>query len=109
LNAVSGSSATDVWVAGASGTMLHYNGSSWSPATSGTSVALHGVWADTPPGSYTADVYAVGDNGTVQHGNGSVILAMPTTVTSPLRTVFGTSSTNVYVGGDVGVVLWGTQ
>jgi hypothetical protein len=40
---------------------------------------------------------------------GSVILAMPTTVTSPLRTAFGTSSTNVYVGGDVGVVLWGTQ
>jgi hypothetical protein len=88
---------------------LHYNGSTWSAPSSGTIVALHGVWADTPPGAYAADVYAVGDNGTVQHGNGSVILAMPTSVTSPLRTVFGTSGTNIYVGGDVGVVLRGTQ
>jgi hypothetical protein len=109
LNAVTGSSASDVWVAGASGTILHYDGSTWTAPSSGTTVTLRGVWADTPPGSYTADAYFVGDNGTVQHSNGAVILAMPTTVTTPLRTVFGTSATNVYVGGDVGVVLLGTQ
>lgn len=37
------------------------------------------------------------------------VLPMPTTVTSTIRTVFGTSSTNVYVGGDNGLVLQGTQ
>jgi hypothetical protein len=109
LNGVFGSSASDVWVAGASGTVLRYNGSTWTSPSSGTTVTLRGVWADTPPGSYTADVYFVGDNGTVQHGNGAVILPMPTTLTTSLRAVFGTSATNVYVGGDVGVILLGTQ
>jgi hypothetical protein len=109
LNAVSGSSASDVWVAGALGTILHYNGSTWSSPASGTTVTLRGAWADTPPLSYAADVYAVGDNGTVLHGNGAVILPMPTPVTSSLHAVFGTTATNVYAGGDVGVVLLGTQ
>jgi hypothetical protein len=89
--------------------MLHYNGTAWSTPASGTATTLRAVWAVAPTGSYTADVYAAGDNGTVQHGNGAGFVAMPTPVTSTLRAAFGTSNTNVYVGGDAGVILLGTQ
>jgi hypothetical protein len=77
---------------------------------SGTSVNLHGVWADTPPTGYTADAYAVGDGGTVQHYNGVAWLNMPSpSGTSNLRAIYGTSPTNLYVVGDLSVVLLGTQ
>ena len=52
-----GSSATDVFAVGRRGTILHYNGSNWSPMTSGTTTDLVDVW-----GSSSNDVFAVGDN-----------------------------------------------
>jgi hypothetical protein len=110
LNAISGSSASDIYAAGGSGAIIHYNGTAWAAMTSGTANTLRGVWADSPPNGYTADAYAVGDNATVQHYNGSAWLNMPTpSGTSNLRAVFGTSSSNVYAVGDLGVVLLGTQ
>jgi hypothetical protein len=110
LLAIAGSSATDVYAVGASGTIVHYAGSgSWVAQTSGTTNTLRGTWADPPQGSYTADAYAVGDAGTVQHSNGASWLAMPTNIGTTLRSIYGTSATNLYVVGDLGVVLLGTQ
>ena len=105
-----GSSSTDIYAVGANGTVLHNTGTStWTAQTSGTTATLRDVWADAPGSCYTADAYAVGDAGTVQHYNGNKWINMPAPVTSRFRSVYGTSSTNLYVVGDNGVVLLGTQ
>jgi hypothetical protein len=105
-----GSSSTDIYAVGANGTVLHNAGTNvWTAQTSGTTVTLRDVWADTPGSGYTADAYAVGDAGTVQHYNGNKWINMPAPVASRFRSVYGTSATNLYIVGDNGVVLLGTQ
>jgi hypothetical protein len=54
--------STDLWSAGANGTLLHYNGSAWSASNSGTVQDLYGVFARRAD-----SVYAVGDAGTILH------------------------------------------
>ena len=51
----------------------------------------------------------MGDVGTVWAFNGSAWYLLSTGVTSNLRGVFGTSASNVYVSGDFGLVMVGTQ
>ena len=113
LYGVYGSSSSDVYAVGANGVVPHNAAagpsSNWTTQTSNTSVTLRSVWADSPGTGYTADAYAVGDNGTVQHYNGSKWINMPAPVTTRFRSIYGTSATNVYVAGDNGVVLIGTQ
>ena len=65
LNAVWGSSATDVYAVGSSGTILHFDGNAWQAIPSGTTATLYGVG-----GSSATDVYVTGD-GTILHYDGS--------------------------------------
>src|SRR2546429_9871978 len=61
-----GTASTDVWAVGASGTILHSDGSAWSASESGTpNYTLRGVW-----GSASTDVWAVGGGGTTLHWDG---------------------------------------
>jgi len=62
LYGVWGSSGNDVFAVGSDGNILHYDGSSWTPMTSGTANALDGVW-----GSSGNDVFAVGSGGNILH------------------------------------------
>jgi hypothetical protein len=62
LLSVWGSSPSNVFAVGTGGTILHYNGSMWSPMVSGTTNFLNAVW-----GSSSSDVFAVGDGGTILH------------------------------------------
>ena len=62
LISVWGTASTDVWAVGASGTILHWDGSAWSGFPSGTTNVLYGVW-----GSASTDVWAVGQAGTILH------------------------------------------
>jgi hypothetical protein len=69
LNAVWGSSGSDVFAVGDDGTtILHYDGSSWS------SMEKMGTWPakylDAVWGSSGSDVFAVGKNGTILHYDG---------------------------------------
>ena len=66
FSGVWGSSANDVYSVGADGSILHYDGSSWSSMDSSTGYWLGGVW-----GSSASDVFAVGGNGTILHYDGS--------------------------------------
>jgi hypothetical protein len=78
LLGVWGSSGSDVFAVGGSGTILHYDGSSWSSMSSGTSNHLGGVW-----GSSGSDVFAVGEGGTVLHysgDGGEIFLFLPLVV-----------------------------
>jgi hypothetical protein len=61
-----GSSGTDVFTVGSSGTILHYDGIAWSLMSAGTTKALSSVW-----GSSGNDVFAFGNSGLVLHFDGS--------------------------------------
>ncbi|WP_394822270.1 hypothetical protein [Pendulispora albinea] len=69
VRGVWGSSATDVWEVGEAGTILHFDGVSWTRVPSGTKVDLQAV-----SGSSATDVWAVGYddawNGEILHYDG---------------------------------------
>ena len=62
LFGVHGTSPSDVFAVGYYGTIIHYDGASWTPMNTNTDVHLKGIWASE------CDVFAVGDGGTIlQH------------------------------------------
>ena len=66
FSAVWGSSPTDVWVAGEAGSLLHWNGSTWSAVASGTTSALRAL-----SGTSAKNVWAAGLEGTLLHFDGT--------------------------------------
>ena len=87
-----GSSSSDVFAVGDGGTIIHYNGKSWSKMSSGTTNDLIGVW-----GSSSSDVFAVGDQGTILHYNGQTWSQMVSGTTVDIGCVWGTSPSDVFV------------
>jgi hypothetical protein len=104
LYGVTGTDNTNVYAVGDTGRTLAYAnlGTAW---TSQTSAArnLRGVWA-----ADSSHVYAVGVAGTGWAYNGSAWYVLSTGVTPDLLTVYGTSATNVYIAGELGLVMVGT-
>jgi len=107
--------ATSVWatsrvnafvVAGEPGAIVHYDGATWTPMTTGTTSRLSDIW-----GSSETDVFAVGQTGAVLHYDGSTWAVMPTETSNNLLGVWGSSGTDVYAVGDAGTILHydGTQ
>ena len=107
LQSVWGNSGKDVFAVGEQGTILHYNGSSWSSMESFTEANLMSVW-----GSSGTDVYAVGFNLDSAGGN-SVILHYDGTAWSVakdiafcrLYAVWGRSAEDVFAAGSEGTIL----
>jgi len=94
LSSVWGSSGTDVFAVGSGGTILHYNGTSWSYMSSGTTEGLNTIW-----GSSAADVFAVGGNGTILHYDGSEWTSMQNPLSGTpnnLSGVWGNSGSDVF-------------
>jgi len=100
LEAVSGSSATDVWTVGQDGVILHWDGAVWSQAVSGVTAALGGVYAASP-----TDAWAVGDAGTIVHWDGSAWSASKSGTNATLFGVWGSSGTDVWAVGATGLIL----
>jgi hypothetical protein len=108
---VNGTGASDVWAAGEQGRIVHYDGKSLTEVSPRpTPATLYGVWAASPH-----DVWAVG--GSVNHGaqepndvclhyDGSTWNAAdgPPAVGRVFFKVWGTSSTNLYVVGELGLI-----
>jgi cysteine-rich repeat protein len=94
LQAITGTSATDMFAVGAAGTIVHFDGVSWSAQTSNTTAFLRAVWAAAPD-----DVYAVGDAGTVVHYDGSTWSVEDPGTKLDLRAVAGSSGGDVFVLG----------
>jgi len=89
-----GAAANDVFVAGDSGTVLHWNGAAWARMSTGTTAGLRRVW-----GNSGRDVYVSGEAGTLLHydGTGWSRVAVPTG--EDLTRIWGSSAGDVYVGG----------
>jgi Big-like domain-containing protein len=96
----SSAGALDVFAVGMNGTIVHYDGTTWSSQTSGTSADLFGVW-----GASGSDVYAVGRHGTVLHYDGSRWDALPTSDTTDLIAVWGSSGRDLFAVGSFGTIL----
>ena len=67
LLSVWGTSSTNVFTVGSNGTILHFDGSTWSYMTSPVTDHLLGIW-----GNSASDIYAVGYDGVVLRYDGSV-------------------------------------
>jgi len=93
-------SATDVFVVGNAGTILHYDGRVWVPMTGGTSRDLHSIW-----GSSAADVFAVGGAGTILHYDGKAWVSMPSGTDNDLYAIWGSSGNDVFAVGRAGTIL----
>lgn len=100
LRDVWGSSATDVFMVGEKGVIVHFDGAMWTVMDSGTREDLHAVW-----GLSATDVYAVGDNGTIVHydGTGWALSVGPTSVV--LHAIWGSSANKVFAVGNAGTIL----
>lgn len=95
-----GSSGSDVFAVGDAGTILHYDGHTWSPMISGTTEDLSGVW-----GSGGSNVFAVGNVGTILHYDGHAWSPMSSGTTLWLVAVWGSSGSDVFAVGWAGTVL----
>ena len=100
LGGVSGSSDDDIWLVGLGGTIVHWDGASWSVVPGGTSADLTAVWAGSP-----RDAWAVGENGTIVRWNGSNWTQEESGTEVTLADVWGSSPADVWIVGDQGTVL----
>jgi photosystem II stability/assembly factor-like uncharacterized protein len=98
LTDVWGSSATDVYIVGKSGLILHSkdSGESWQRKSSGTEEHLHSVW-----GSAVDDVYVAGEKGTLLHSkdSGASWQKRDPGFTEGLTTIWGSSANDLYLLG----------
>jgi hypothetical protein len=98
LQAIWGSSSTDVFAVGSKGTILHYDGSSWNRMNSGTTYLLRGVWGSSP-----SDVFAVGHNWELEiilHYDGTSWSEMSRGTMMGLYSVWGSSPSDVFAVGE---------
>jgi len=94
LNAVWGTSESDVFAVGTNGTILHYDGFEWTAMTSGTTQPLYAIW-----GTSGTDIFAVG-TGTILHYNGFAWSPMTAGTAWDINGVWGNSGSDVFAVGD---------
>jgi hypothetical protein len=101
LNAVWGSSSSDIYAVGDSGTILHYDGATWNPMSSPTTESLRGIW-----GNSWNNVFAVGDGGIILRStNGTSWSVLTSGTTQNLYGVWGSAGDNVFAVGANGTIL----
>ncbi|MEI6125555.1 MAG: MopE-related protein [Pseudomonadota bacterium] len=100
LRTIWGVSSNRVFAIGDYGTILHYDGSTWSKMPSGIDQNIFGVW-----GASGSNVFAVADSGKIIHFDGSAWSSMTSPVSTRLRDAWGTSATDVFAVGENGVII----
>jgi hypothetical protein len=90
----------NVWAAGDSGTILHYNGKSWIGVPSGTTQSIRGIWGSGP-----SDLWAAGGQGTILHWNGTAWTGQPGVPTIDIRGIWGSGPKDVWTAGKQGFIL----
>ena len=100
LSGVSGVNPSDVFVVGARGTVLHFDGTRWKEQKSGTSRNLSAVWAVSP-----TDVFAVGFDGLILHFDGKEWRQQASGTTRTLSAIWGDSPSHLVAVGRSGTIL----
>ena len=88
------------WVVGEDGTILKWDGNTWSGWYATTNTRLNAVW----PFSDT-DVWAVGVNGTILHFDGASWTPVPSSTTQTLVGLWGAPDGTLWAVGASGTVL----
>jgi hypothetical protein len=100
LNALSGTSNTDIYAAGAGGALSHFNGASWTPIS--LSGKFNGIW-DIPNES---TVYAVGAAGLIEKGTspnkGSFTTQTPANAGANLKAVWAIDGGAIFIVDSAG-------
>jgi hypothetical protein len=102
LFSVWGFGKSDVWAAGAAGTLLHYDGKLWEGVESGTTASLFGLW-----GAGESDVWACGSEGTLLHFDGQRWASVASGTKEDLRGIFGQSAHSIWAVGTHGALRLG--
>jgi hypothetical protein len=89
-----------VWIVAAQGVITHFDGSTWSRESSGTSADLNSVW-----GSSADDVWAVGAAGTLVHRAGAGWTPVMSPTSANLKAIWGSGDCDIWAVGDRGTVL----
>ncbi len=100
LNSIWGTAPDNIFAAGSSGTILHYDGTIWASMSSGTTSNLYGLW-----GAGSDDIFVVGEAGVVLHYDGSAWTSMNSGTTSDLYGIWGFSRSDVFAVGEAGAIL----
>ena len=88
-----GIAENDVFAVGDKGTILHYDGATWSVMESGTTVDLRGVW-----GTSATNVYAVGyEGGTILHYDGLEWSTINSGTTNTLYNIWGSTASDIFI------------
>lgn len=95
LDAIWGTSSSDVWAVGHDGVALHYDGAGWTQVDSGTTEVIHAVWGVAP------DAYWAGEgDGNLLKWDGASWTPDPwfaANDTYDIRSISGTSAADVWV------------
>jgi len=104
LDAIWGTSSSDVWAVGHDGVALHFDGGGWTQVASGTSGVLHAVWGAAP------DAYWAGDgDGKLLHWDGlawSPDSWFAANDIDGIRSISGTGPDNVWVSTGFSLFHW---
>jgi photosystem II stability/assembly factor-like uncharacterized protein len=93
LERIWGSSASDVYVGGAQGTLLHYDGASWSRVALPVDPAytVHAVW-----GTSASNVYVAGSGGFVLRWDGTSWVSEDSGRDEQILGLWGPTGTDVF-------------
>ncbi len=89
----------DVWVVGAAGTILHFDGA-WSAETSPTTQDLRAIWAEGD-----GQAWAVGAAGTILRREGATWAVSSSPTTSDLGGVWASGIDDAWAAGEGGLIL----
>ena len=98
LLSVFGFNENDIFVGGAEGTMLHYDGNQWTPMETGGRWTFKDIWGSAPD-----NVFAVVTDGRILHYDGKVwapdddMEKLP-----PMNGIFGLDSDEIYACSRLG-------
>ncbi len=88
-----------VWAAGVSGTVLHWNGTAWSPQAS-AGYDINDVW-----GLGAGDVWLVSPSGVILHGDGTQWAPSTSGAATDLVGIWGSTAAGLWVVGSGGTAL----
>ncbi|HMA17380.1 MAG TPA: hypothetical protein VKS03_02985 [Thermoanaerobaculia bacterium] len=100
FSGVWGSSASDVFVVGSRGIILHFDGARWARQKSGTGKNLAAVWAISG-----TDAFAVGLDGVILHFDRRGWKTERSGTSKSLLAIWGASASDVFAVGRGGTIL----